>query len=83
MTTIQSILSRLTKAVGGTEKMLYTEPELNKFAEFYLDKWDENTSEDVIAESFTDFWWDTDRAHRQGLQKMFRVWQTDACRVLC
>ena len=33
MTTIQSILSRLTKAVGGTEKMLYTEPELNKFAE--------------------------------------------------
>lgn len=65
MTTIQSILSRLTKAVGGTEKMLYTEPELNKFAEFYLDKWDENTSEDVIAESFTDFWWDTDRACRR------------------
>ena len=55
MTTIESILSRLTKAVGGTEKMLYTEPELNKFAKFYLDKWDENTSEDVIAESFTDF----------------------------
>ena len=65
MTTIQSILNRLTKAVGGTEKMLYTEPELNKFAEFYLDKWDENTSEDVIAESFTDFWWDTDRACRR------------------
>ena len=65
MTTIQSILSRLTKAVGGTEKMLYIEPELNKFAEFYLDKWDENTSEDVIAESFTDFWWDTDRACRR------------------
>lgn len=38
MTTIQSILSRLTKAVGGTEKMLYTEPELNSFAEFNLDK---------------------------------------------
>ena len=65
MTTIESILSRLTKAVGGTEKMLYTEPELNKFAKFYLDKWDENTSEDVIAESFTDFWWDTDRACRR------------------
>lgn len=28
MTTIESILSRLTKAVGGTEKMLYIEPEL-------------------------------------------------------
>ena len=70
MTTIQSILSRLTKAVGGTEKMLYTEPELNKFAEFYLDKWDENTSEDVIAESFTDFWWDTDRACRSTIAVM-------------
>ena len=65
MTTIESILSRLTKAVGGTEKMLYTEPELNKFAKFYLDKWDENTSEDVIAESFTDFCCDTDRACRR------------------
>ena len=51
MTTIQSILSRLTKAVSGTEKMLYTEPELNSFAEFY--------------ESFTDFWWNTDRACRR------------------
>ena len=52
MTTIQSILSRLTKAVGGTEKMLYIEPELNKFAEFYLDKWDENTSEDDMGVAY-------------------------------
>ena len=51
MTTIQSILSRLTNAVSGTDKELYTEQELNEFVEFYLDKWDENTSEDVIAES--------------------------------
>lgn len=65
MTTIQSILSRLTEAVSGTDKELYTEDELNKFATFYLDKWDENTSEDVIAESFTDFWWDTDRTCRR------------------
>ena len=55
MTTIQSILSHLTNAVSGTDKELYTEQELNEFTEFYLDKWDENTSEDVIAESFTDF----------------------------
>lgn len=61
MTTIQSILHRLTEAVSGTEKELYTKVELNKFASFYLDKWDENTSEDVIAESFVDFWWNTDR----------------------
>ena len=65
MTTIQSILSRLTNAVSGTDKELYTEQELNEFAEFYLDKWDENTSEDVIAESFTDFWWDSDKTCRR------------------
>ena len=65
MTTVQSILSRLTNAVSGTDKELYSEQELNKFATFYLDKWDENTSEDVIAESFTDFWWDTERTCRR------------------
>ena len=65
MTTIQSILSRLTEVVSGTDKELYTEDELNKFATFYLDKWDENTSEDVIAESFTEFRWDTDRTCRR------------------
>ena len=56
MTTLESILSRLTEAVSGTEKELYTESELRQFAGFYLDKWDENTSEDVIAESFVDYW---------------------------
>ena len=49
MTTIQSILYRLTEAVSGTCKELYTEDELNKFASIYLDKWDENTSENIIA----------------------------------
>ena len=65
MTTIQSILYRLTEVVSGTDKELYTEDELNKFASFYLDKWDENTSENIIAESFTDFWWNTDRTCRR------------------
>lgn len=65
MTTIQSILSCLTNAVSGTDKELYTEQELKEFAEFYLNKWDENTSEDVIAESFTDFWWDSDKTCRR------------------
>ena len=41
MTTIQSILSRLTEAVSGTDKQLFNEQELKKFATFYLDKWDE------------------------------------------
>ena len=65
MTTLESILSRLTEAVSGTDKELFTEEERNKFANFYLDKWDENTSEDVIAEAFTDFWWNTDRECRR------------------
>lgn len=53
MTTMKSILSRLTQAVNGTDKELFSEQELNQFASFYLDKWDENTSEDVVAESWT------------------------------
>ena len=47
MTTMKSILSRLTQAVNGTDKELFSEQELNQFASFYLDKWDENTSKDV------------------------------------
>ena len=65
MTTIESILSRLNEAVSGTEKELYTQEELIKFGQFYTDKWDENTSEDVIAESFTDFWWNSARECRR------------------
>ena len=48
MTTIKSILDRLTTAVTGTDIELFTEEKRTKFATFYLDKWDENTSEDVI-----------------------------------
>ena len=33
MTTIESILTRLTKAVSGTDKELYTEEELNAMFE--------------------------------------------------
>lgn len=65
MTTITSILERLTQAVSGTDIELFTEEERNKFADFYQDKWDSFTSEDVIAESFADFWWNTDRHCRR------------------
>lgn len=65
MLAIQEILSRLTEAVRGTDKELFSDGELNQFAEFYNDKWDEITSEDVIAESFVDFWWNTDRTCRR------------------
>lgn len=65
MTDRNSILSRLTQAVSGTDKELFSQEELDSFASFYIDKWDENTSEDVIAESFVDYWWDTDRTCRR------------------
>lgn len=57
MTTMKSILSRLTQAVSGTDKELFSEQELNKFASFYLDKWDENTSKDCLHSDFTDEEW--------------------------
>lgn len=74
MTTIQSILYRLTEAVSGTDKELYTEDELNKFASFYLDKWDENTSENVNCRVFHRFLVE----HRQNLQKVLCLRQANA-----
>lgn len=65
MITIQSILDRLTSAVLGTDKELYSENDLLIFANFYHDKWDDFTSEDIIAESFVGFWWNTDRQCRR------------------
>ena len=53
MTTKESILAKLTKAVSGTDKELYTEEELDKFASLYTDVWDDDTNEEVIAEEFT------------------------------
>ena len=52
MTTRESILSRLTKGVSGTDQELFSKDGLSKFADFYRDKWDENTSEDVIASTY-------------------------------
>ncbi len=63
--TTKSILSRLTMAVGGTDRELFSEEELNRFASLYLDKWDEGTNMDVVAEAFVDYWWNTDRSCRR------------------
>lgn len=65
LTTKQSILNRLTHAVHGTDKEFFSEEELDRFASFYEDKWDENTSEDVIAEAFIDYWWDNEKQCRR------------------
>lgn len=65
MTSKRSILRRLTRAVSGTDKLLFTKEERDRFATFYEDKWDWFTSDDVIAESFVDYWWDTDRKCRR------------------
>lgn len=65
MTTKKSIIQRLDNAVFGTEKDFYTEEQIEQFAAFYIDKWDEDTSEFVIAESFVDYWWCTDNPCRR------------------
>ncbi len=65
MITKKQILDKLTKAVSGTDKELYTTEELNTFADFYLDKCVDSTSEDEIAEDFADFWWETERCCRR------------------
>ena len=57
MTTKQSILSRLSHAVSGSEKEYLTNSQLEEFASFYEDKWDENTSDDVIVNSLVDYFY--------------------------
>lgn len=59
------IRQRLSEATKGTAEQFYTEDEIKKFTDYYTDKWDDNTSEDVIAESFVDYWWDTERQSRR------------------
>ena len=61
----EHIFQKLTEAVSGTDKALYTDAERAKFAAFYADKWDDFTSDDVIAESFVDFWYNTGRKCRR------------------
>ena len=65
MTTMKTILSRLSQAVSGTDKALFSKQELDRFASFHLDKWNENASEDVVAEIFVNYLWNTDRACRR------------------
>lgn len=85
----EEILKRLTNAVGGTDKEFYTDWELNKFAAFYVDKWDENTSEDVIAESFVDYWWNSSKECRRCsecgklMRDGFMLGEYAACSVEC
>lgn len=64
-TTKESILKRLSEEVSGSEKEFYTDEELDKFAQFHTDKWDEETSGWVIAESFVDYFWDSDKPCRR------------------
>lgn len=64
-TTVDSILRRLTKEVSGTDRLLYTQEELQRFAQLHTDVWDENTSEYVIAEAFTEFFWNSDKPCRR------------------
>ena len=58
--TREKILEKLVEGCKDTAKEYFTEAQINEFADFYLDKWDENTSEDVVAESLMDFYWNDD-----------------------
>ena len=62
---IKTIIQRLSYAVHGTENNFFTEEEIETFASKYLSVWDKNTSDDVIAESFVDYWWNTDKTCRR------------------
>ncbi len=64
-TTVESILRRLSSAVSGTERLLHTKEELHRFAQLHTDVWNEDTSEYVIAEAFTDFFWNSDKPCRR------------------
>lgn len=65
MITKESILAKLAEGTNDTAKNFFTQEELDKFASFYIDKWDDITSEDVIAESFVDFWCNTKKPIRR------------------
>lgn len=54
------ILERLADSSNDSASKVISEENLNRFADFYADKWDENTSCEVIAESCVDFLWNTD-----------------------
>lgn len=64
MNSLELILSKLTEAVSGTDKQLFTKEELNEFANFYF-TCNKNTSKDEVAELFVDFWWNTDKECRR------------------
>lgn len=65
MTTKQSILSRLSEAVHGTEKDFFTQELLDKFAEYYVNEWSEETEGEEIADTFVGFYWTTEHAVRR------------------
>ena len=63
--TKELILSLLTKAVNGTDKEFFNEEELNGFAEWFYNRQDGITSGNEIAESFVNYWWNTDKTCRR------------------
>lgn len=65
MTTKQSILSRLSEAVHGSEKDLFTQDQLNSYAEYYVNIFDEETCNDEIVSTFLDYYWTTEHAVRR------------------
>lgn len=67
-----SILSRLSNAVHGTDKDLYSQQELDVFAFYFLiDDYmvnPDNVTDELIVDKFLDFWFYTDRTCRRCTQ---------------
>lgn len=59
------ILTELAVGTNRTATALFSEEQLDEFASFYEDKWDEGVSTDVVAESFVDFFWDDEKPCRR------------------
>ena len=59
------ILTKLAVGTNRTATALFSEEQLDEFASFYKDKWDEGVSTDVVAESFVDFFWDDEKPCRR------------------
>ena len=62
---IKTISQRLSYATHGTDKEFFTSEEIDSFARVHLLVWDKNTSDNVIAEAFVDYWWETDKTCRR------------------
>ena len=62
--TREVIISKLTESTRNTAESYYTKEQIDRFADFCLDKMDEDTDSGFVAESLMDFYRDTIEVRR-------------------